>query len=328
MVETQGTIRRISNFLFRLVNRDFMIFLFFFIDAGIFWLLMTLNETFEQEVHVPVVYKGVPRNVVLTSGDTDSIRVTIRDKGISLITYLYGKSMSPIEIDFNRYSRTNGTGVISAADLLPLVDKSLPSSASAIAMKPEQITFYYNHGEKKRVPVEYQGRVEPEQIHFIYDISYSPDSITIYAPQEKLAIIDKVYTTPINYTGFRDSLTVNRPLQKMEGVKMEPSSVDVTFHTDVLTEASIEGVQVVGINVPEGKVLRTFPAKVKVSFVTGMKNYQKLSPDNFLVIADYQEVANTPHTKCNLHLRGMPDGLQRVELETDRVDYIIEEHTP
>jgi len=327
-VETEGTIRKVSNFLFRLVNREFLIFLFFFIVAGIFWLLMTLNESFEQEIQVPVVFKGVPRNVVITSGESDSIHVLIRDKGISLVTYLYGKSMSPIEIDFNRYSRTDGTGTVGAAELLPLVAKSLPSSATAVSMKPEQITFFYNHGEKKLVPVEYQGRVEPEQIHFIYDVSYSPDSVTIYAPQEKLDVIDKVYTMPINHTGFRDSLSVSTSLQKMEGVKMEPTSVSVTFHTDVLTEASIEGVQVVGINVPEGKVLRTFPAKVKVSFVTGMKNYQTLSPDNFLVIADYQEVANTPHTKCRLHLRAMPDGLQRVELETDRVDYIIEEHTP
>ena len=187
-----GFLHTIRRFLFGWANREFLIFLFFLAVAGIFWLLTTLNESFEQEVKIPLHFMNVPKNVVLTAGDNDTLRVTVRDKGISLITYLYNKDRQPVDIDFNRYSRNDGTGVVPASDLLRLVSSKLPASAKAISVKPETQTFYYNNGEKKIVPVEYQGKVEPDMLYFIPEIVYSPDSVTIYASESKLDSIHEV----------------------------------------------------------------------------------------------------------------------------------------
>ena len=310
------------------MNRDFLTFLFFFFIAGVFWLLMTLNETYEQEVPVPVRYTNVPRDVVLTSNENDTVKVTVRDKGISLVTYFYGRDKMPIFIDFNRYKRNDEKGIVEASDLLPLIDKALPASATALGVKPERLTFYYNHGEQKHVPVVWEGKVESDPIYYISRVVYSPEEVVVYAPREKLDSISAVHTMPIKVTGFRDSLTVNCKLQPIEGVKMVPSSVQVTFCTDILTEAGIDGVKVVGINIPAGKVMRTFPAKVRVSFVSGMKNYQSLSAEDFLVVADYNEVASSPSTKCNLYLRGNPIGVSRVTIEPSQVEYLLEDLTP
>jgi hypothetical protein len=96
----------------------------------------------------------------------------------------------------------------------------------------------------------------------------------------------------------------------------------------MLTEASIDDVPVVGINMPPGKVLRTFPAKVAVNFTTGMKNYQHISAKDFLIVADYNELSTAMGTQCNIYLRRQPDGIQRVRMATQRVDYLIEEHEP
>ena len=312
-------------FLFGWANREFLIFLFFLALAGIFWLLTTLNESYEQEMKVPVRFVNVPHHVVITSGEDDTLRVMVRDKGISLITYLYAKGRQPIDIDFNRYNQGNGSGAVPASDLLRMVGAKLPASAKAISVKPDTKLFYYNNGEKKIVPVEYKGTVEPDVLHFISDISYSTDSITIYASKERLDTIKKVHTLPLNYKGFVDSLVVTTALQRIEGVKMVPNTITVRFQTDMLTEVSIEGVPVVGINMPPGMVLRTFPAKLTVRFVTGMKNYRTISPADFLIVADYNELRDDASAKCNVYLRQHPDGIQRVKVETNQVDYLIEE---
>jgi len=288
--------------------------------------LMTLNETYVQEIKVPIRYVNVPRNVVLTSSATDTLRVTIRDKGISLITYLYKRDRKPIDIDFTRYSQKDGTGTVPAADVMKTLEKSLPTSATAVSAKPENAHFYYNYGEKKLVPVVYQGQVTPEQLYFISEVTYSTDSITIYAAPEKLDSITRVYTEPLNYKDFRDPITITTKLQKISGVKMVPEEVTIRFQTDVLAELSISDIPVVGINMPEGTVLRTFPAKVTVSFVAGMKNYQTMSPNDFLVVADYNEFAHDGSSTCTLYLRQQPEGLQRVKLENTEVEYLIEEH--
>lgn len=307
-------------------GKEILIFLTFLVLAGIFWLFTTLNETFEQEVRIPIRFTSVPKDVVITSGDDDTLRVMVRDKGISFITYLYSNNRQPIEVDFRRYARPNGTGSVPASDLMRLVARRLPASATPISVKPDAQLFYYNYGERKRVPVQYKGQVEPDQLYFISDVKYSTDSVTIYASAEKLDSITRIYTEPLHCTGFRDSLTVLARLQTIAGVKVVPSEVAIRFSTDVLTETSISDVPVVGINMPEGTVLRTFPAKLTVHFVTGIKNFQTLSPTDFLIVADYQEFSADSTTQCNVYLRSQPTSVQRARLDVSRVDYLIEEH--
>ena len=76
--------RVVRDFLFSKANREFLLFLFFLALSGVFWLFMTLNETYEREFSIPVTIVNVPKNVVLTSEETDTVRMTIRDKGTTL----------------------------------------------------------------------------------------------------------------------------------------------------------------------------------------------------------------------------------------------------
>ena len=322
---TRTFFQSISNFLFSRANREFLIFLFFFAIAGVFWLLTTLNETTEQEVKITVRYVNVPKNAVITSPEVDTLRVTVADKGINLLSFLYGGQRHQVSVDFQRYAHSAGSGSVGQSDLLRLVAKELPASSKVNSIKPEKFGFYYHYGERKQVPVRMRGQVVPEKLYFISDTIVEPDSVTIYASRQKLDSISVVYTEQLNFTDWHDTLIVKPYLQKLTGVKVIPEQVCFTFITDVLTEESIEGIPVVGINMPEGKVLRTFPAKVKVRFVTGMKRYQQLSPADFLVVADYNEFSKSQSPKCNIYLRRSPSNISRAKLEVQQVDYLIEE---
>lgn len=318
-------LRNISNFLFSRANRELLMFLFFFAIAGFFWLLTALNETYEQEIHVPVHYINVPRTAVLTSPETDTLRVTVKDKGMNLLTYLYGDALPELNVDFSSHVHKNNTGEVSASDLSKMVQQRLAASSKLVSIKPEKLTFYYNFGEKKRVPVKWRGNVVPEEMFFISDVEYEPDSVTIYASREKLDSISTIYTEILSYSKFRDTLTVDTRLQRIAGVKTVPDNVSLTFMTDVLTEESIDDIPVMGINMPEGKVLRLFPAKVSVKFVAGVKTYQTLSANDFLVVADYNEIRSNPSPKCNIYLKKTPPGISKATLNVTQLDYLIEE---
>lgn len=325
------SVRRITviirNFLFSRTNREFLLFLFFLTLSGIFWLLMTLNEIYEKEVSVPVHITGVPADIMLNSDETDTIRVTIRDRGILLMTYLYGESLAHIEANFKNYDQGNGTGIISAAELTKIVKQNLAASSKIISVKPDRLKIYYNTGTCKKVPIRWKGRVIPEHLYFLSSVSYSPDSVTVYASEERLDSIHMVYTEALNYVDFRDTLSVDCRLRRMEGVKIVPNQVHVTFFTDVLTEERIDGIPIKCVNLPKGKLLRTFPAKVAVRFVTGVNVYRTLSPDDFTVIADYNEIISGRSEKCNLYLQQVPTGVTRAALVDKQVDYLIEEDT-
>jgi len=314
-----------KNLLFSRGNKEFLIFLMFVLLSGAFWLFMTLNETYEREFSVPVTITNVPKNVVLTSDETDTVRMTIRDKGITLVTYMYGDGLKNIKVNFNSYARNNGMGIVSAAELQKLTYQQLASNSRITAVKPEKLEYYFNYGAKKRVPVRWSGRVIPDELYFISRVQYWPDSVDVYASTEKLDSISTMYTEPLNYVNFRDTLLVNVHLARSKGVKTVPDLVKVGFFTDVLTEETIEGVPIQGINMPPGKVLRTFPSRVNVHFVTGVSVYKILSYEDFTVVADYKEMKASPSEKCRIYLRKAPPGISRAHLSIDEVDYLIEE---
>ncbi len=317
-----GTIR---NFLFGSVNREFLVFLFFLAVSGVFWLLMTLNDPYEKEFKIPVQVTGVPKNMVLTSDDTDTIRVTLRDKGLLLLGYMYGDGLRKIGVSFRNYTSGHASCVVSGAELQRLVYQQLSASTKIVGVKPDRMEFFFNYGQHKRVPVKWRGHVTPEHSYFISGVEYRPDSVDVYASKNALDSINAVYTELLGYTNFRDTLTVDGRLQRIKGVKTVPDRVKVTFFTDILTEESIDDVPITGVNLPEGKVLRTFPSKVTVRFVAGMSRFRSLKPKDFTVIVDYNEIANRPSDKCSLHLKAVPGGVSRPSLSLKQVDYLIEE---
>ena len=314
----------ISDFVFSNANRDFLVFLFFLGLSGIFWLSLTLNDTYEREFSIPVSVVDIPKNAVLTSDEVDTVKMTIRDKGIILVAYQYGDYLKRLRIPFKNYTRNNGSGSVPAAELQKLVYQQLVSSSKITACKPDKLEFFYNYGTNKKVPVRWSGRVIPEELYFISRVDYLPDSVTVYASDEKLDSINMVYTETLNYANFRDTLTISCNLAKIKGVKIVPEKVKINFYTDVLTEENIEGVPIQGINLPDGKALRTFPAKVTVSFVTGVSVFRNLTPDDFTVVADYNEIKRHPSEKCRITLKNVPQGISRARLDVTLVDYLIE----
>ncbi len=306
------------------MSKEILIFIFFLILSSIFWLILTLNETYEREIKVTIKIKGIPKNIVLTSNETDTLRVVVRDKGWLLMRYLYEKNRN-INIVFKNYDHGNGYGIVPASDVKRMINQQLEMSTSISSVKPDRWEFFYNNGERKRVPVRWTGRVIPEQLYFISHVQYWPDSVDIYSSREKLDSINVVYTEMLNYVGFRDTLIVTCKTSHPKDVKVVPDQVRIGFYTDVLTEESIDGIPIKAINMPAGKVLRTFPPKVKVRFVTGVSQFRTLRPEDFTVIADYEEISQKPSDKCNIYLKVIPHGISRAVLDTKEVDYLIEE---
>lgn len=325
MKKLQGIFPIVRNFLFSSVNKEFLIFLFFLALSGVFWLMMTLNETYDKELKIPVHIVNVPQNVVLTSDSIDTVKVNLSDKGLVLLSYMYGDGLRPLRLNFKTYVRSTGSGSVTAAELQRMIYQQLSASTKIVSSKPDKLEYFFNYGLRKRVPVRWSGRVIPEHLYFISHVDYETDSVDIYASQDKLDSISVVYTEQLNYANFRDTLSVNCDLQKIRGVKFVPDNVKITFHTDVLTEASIGNIPIKGINMPEGKVLRTFPSKVTVKFVAGVSLFRTLSAKDFTVVVDYKDIMEHPSDKCTLYLKSVPQGISRAALEIKQVDYLIEE---
>ena len=98
----------------------------------------------------------------------------------------------------------------------------------------------------------------------------------------------------------------------------------MTIYPDILTEESVE-VPIEAVNMPEGKILRTFPSKIKVTFTVGGSRFRNIRPEQFVVVADYDDITNHPSDRCPIKLSQFPNEIRRPKLEMTQVDYLIEQ---
>lgn len=315
----------VRNFLFSWLNREFLIFLFFLVLSGCFWLLTTLNETCEREISVPVRMAGVPQNAVIIKEMEDTLRVTVRDKGFALAAYFYGDGIRPIVIPFGSYAnRGTGYGAVPAADVSKYVAQRFLGSTKVVQIKPDRLDFYFNFGQSRKVPVRMTGHVAPSKAYYLARTHFWPETVTLYASRKVLDSLQYVNTMPIEIVNFSDTVVKTVSLQPVKGVKMVPSQVRITLYPDILTEEDIE-VPVRAENMPDGKVLRTFPSKVKVRFVVGASMFRNINADQFAVVVDYNEIVSSTSSKCRVYLKSFPSGVRNARQMIDSVDYVIEE---
>lgn len=314
----------VRNFLFSSVNKEFLTFLFFLVLSSIFWLMMALNETYEQEVCVPVKLVGVPKNAVITSEMDDTVRVTVRDKGYALAAYIYGDKVQPISVNFATYAnRQTGYGSVTQQDLLKMVNQRFTQS-KVMQVKPDHLDFYFNFGVSKRLPVRMAGYVVPGKSFYLARTQFWPDMVTVYASKRVLDSLRFIKTVPINIVNFGDTVIQTVALEKIKGVKIVPNVVRIGLYPDIMTEESID-VPVTAVNMPDGKVLRTFPPRVKVNFIVGASMFRNISADQFMVVVDYNELMQNPSDKCKIYLKTSPHGVRNARLQMSQVDYLIEQ---
>lgn len=315
----------VRNFLFSSANREFLTFFFFLVLSTIFWLMTALNETYEREIGVPAYLVNIPKNVVVTSDMEDTVRVTVRDKGFALLAYTYGEGIRPINVNFqSAITRQSGYGVVSSQELMKMINQRFSGSSKIVQVKPDRLDFHYNYGLSRQVSVKMSGHVVPGKSFYLARTRFWPEKVTVYGSKQALDSLRFVKTVPINITNFNDTVLRTVALETIKGVKIVPNTVRIGLYPDILTEENIE-VPITAVNMPEGKVLRTFPQRVTVNFIVGSSMFRSISPEQFAVVVDYNEIIDHPSDKCSIHLRETPQGVRNARLKMTHVDYLIEE---
>lgn len=322
----QKYLLKIRSFLLSQKAREFLFFLFFMLVSASFWLLQSLNETFDINLKMPVRLTEVPSFIVITSDLPKTLDITVRDKGILLVRYLYGYEFTPLTVDYSKLENTDVSGrvVVPMEDIQKRIQAQLLSSTKLVSVHPDTLEFYFNRGIKKKVPVHLAGEIETSPEYYLETVRCEPDSVIVYAPLNILDTITSVRVMPLHIEGLEADTKIRKVLQTVRGAKLVPSQVEIGLGVDLYTEKSLE-VPIVGINFPASKKLRTFPSKVQVRFRVGMTRFKEIEADDFIIAVSYEELIENKQPRIKLHLKSMPDGVSNVRLQPEEVDYLIEQ---
>lgn len=318
---------KVKNFLLSKTSREFFLFLFFFLIAGGFWLLQTLDNTYEAELPMRIQMKNIPQNTIFDPEAPSEVHVRVKDKGIVLLNYLLGKSFFPLQIDFATRQGRNGRIRISASDLEKQISGQLSASSKILSISPDTLNYVYAFGDSARVPVRFRGKVGTTLQHHVTDTLFSPDSVTVYAPAKQLRRITAALTGSLELTDLSDTTTRQIALAPVRGVKFAPNSVSVTFPVEMYTEKTVE-VPLRGVNFPPDKAFRAFPSKVNVTFQVGAKHFREARPEDFIIHVSYEELLRASSGKYKVVLKASPEYAHQIRLTPEEVDFLIEQISP
>ncbi len=316
----------IRSFLLGKKNKEFLIFLLFFLISTVFWLLQSLNETYEVELDIPLKLTEVPSDVVITAGLPSHLTATVRDKGTVLTRYLYGVDQTPVLVDYRDYDKgmASGSVTVDLSDIQDKIQSQLFSSTRMLSFRPDTLEYFFNRGARKKIPVRMAGILETSPEYYLRKISFYPDSVEVLAPYSILDTISEIRVVPFHLTDLEENREIRRSLQHMRGAKFIPAQVSMTVEVDMYTEKTVE-VPVLGVNFPPTKGLRTFPSTVDVTFRVGMSRFKELSGDDFVLAVNYEELMKENPTKIKLRITSLPEGVSNVRIEPTEVDYLIEQ---
>ncbi len=316
---------RIRNVFFGRKSHEFFVFLFFFVVSAGFWLLQTLDETFETEISIPLALKNVPEKVQITTGLPSQIHITIRDRGTTLFRFFRYTVQNAIEVDFEKYDAGHVTARVQVpvSDVQRMIQSQLGVSSHIISVRPDTLEYYYNRGVAKKLPVKICGSVGASPQNYIQSMNLSEDSVLVYAPNSVLDTMQYAYTQAVSLLGLKENITQSISFQRMKGVKYVPERVEMTAFVGYYAEKTVE-VPIIGLNFPGDKELRTFPSKAKVTFRVESGQYQRITADNFVLAVTYEELLQNPSDKYRLHLKSLPDGVTNARISPLEVDYLIE----
>ena len=321
---TSRNFKSIWNCLSLIWNKQFLVFLFFLCLSASFWLFEVLNETTEQEIEVPIEIRGIPEDVVITSDLPEFTRATLRDKGVTLMGYHFGGIVRPIVLDWKSISNSKGHVRILPNELRRQLSAQLSQGTQIVSMRPDTLEFYYNYGLRKRVPVALKGNLQAAQGYEITHTRFLPDSVTVYASNEILDNIKAAYVKPEYLKNIADSTTLQLDIQRVRGVKFEPSRVKLQIFSDRLVEKRVKlSVQSQGF--PAGKQLLPIPQEVEVAFYVPMSMYRSIDASAFTVSVHYKDLPTDGSTSCPVRVDKAPDGVIRVRTIPAAIEYVIED---
>jgi hypothetical protein len=304
--------------------KETFIFLFFLFLSFIFWMMHTMQEEYETQIVIPVVYKGLSAETALTDSPPRLITAHVRDRGSVLTQYSLRKK--PLSVDLSRLTAGQSVITVGDASLESLIMKYLESTTALLSYSPRSISISCDIRVKKLLPVTFGGEIRTLPGYVVSgSISFSPAEITVYAGESSLDTLTSVATEYIEISNAGKPIIRRLRLNPPPGAVAEPDAVTASIPIEASAEKTIE-IQVSEASVPLGYKMRMFPSMVSIACRVPLSLFRELSAEHFTVDASLANfTALTAPRRLPLKITRKPAWVEQAILSHDSIEFILEE---
>ena len=301
------------------VERDRVLFLYCAGIALFFWIFLKLSGSYESNIEVKLNY-SIPEGKCLVYNPPTKVNVTLAAKGWDLLFLNVFKSSS-IAINVNNRS----SNIVNAVELQSRISDVIGSdkSVKSVYFEQEYIDLELDDLSRKYIPVDEALTIQTQKGYDLVNdsIILSPDSIWISGPKLVIDNLDYWSIEQKSFTGLDQNIKESIPLLQSEEYNLSFSARNITVEIPV--EQVIEKqlyVPVQALNSADS--LMFYPKRVLLTCIVPFDQFDQLTADDFLVVADIDTVA-TDKPIALIRLSGQSLYARSVRFTPPYVEYKI-----
>lgn len=299
-----------------------VVFLIFVAISTLFWLILALNDSVQDNFNVRVQITNVPDSVTFISDIPERVHVNVRDKGTNLWRSGFMRHPS-MQIDFKEYA-SGGLLRFSREDIMAALKATFGTTAQITSVSVDSLRFVYTDNKGKRVPVVVNSRIFPASGSTLEGkVKAVPSSVYVYGEKEVTDTIHRVVTGLLDIRDVKETTTKEVALRKIKGVRIIPSVVKVTVPIEPLVRKQTM-VTITPVNVPADESLLLFPSKVPVEYYVAMSRLGDDDDASIEIQVDYNDITRTNKgDKLPVMVVRYPERFCNLSLKSDGVEYTI-----
>ena len=324
----ESAILKSGSFFQRQQWKEIFIFTLFLLLSFGFWFLQTLQQDYERRIELPLRYKNVPAEWVLSEDNPKTISVLIKEKGTILLYYLWNGRFNAIDISISGLSKVSDTTLQVPGRMLETeLSKQLIASTSVISFEPREIELHFDLLGSRTIPVSVQVSVATKQgFQLSGNITVSHPEVRLFGSSKILDTLKEVKTKPVALDNVSKTKELTAQLDLPAGIKSEIESVKLTIPVEEFTEKKVR-LPVQCPDIPSNYTLRMFPSSVEVICHIPLSQFRELTAEKLDVIIPYREFSENQATgKIAVRVTRKPSWVTNLLVVPGELEFIIEQH--
>lgn len=300
-------------------------FLIFVLLALFFWFLTKLSKNYESTVDVAVNFTDIPVNKVVKSELPRTIEIHVSASGFKLF---YANLIAPkISISCANLEASYGdTFTLNLAAQKAAIQKQLSNGLSIAYFTKPKLLLEFDVLDTKKVAVKPVVNIVFKGNYDAYgDVVLQPDSMLVSGPKSVLDTLRFLNTSPLTLVDVESNISQDlsiHPDYEKNGVVFDSKTITYSARVDKFTEGSI-ALPFVIKNEPNNNRITTFPNVVKLTYKVGLRDYNKVSSNLFVIECDFKEAQENNLGFMIPKVVSFPSFIKDLHLNTQKIDFFI-----
>jgi hypothetical protein len=268
------------------ISRSFIVFL---ITAVVIWFLITLSKVYTISISFPVKYSELSQDKILQNEPLKEIDILVKSTGFNILsTRFLNQGIELNAGNLNKKSTFNYYLLIK--NQKNKIQRQLRSGMEIQEISLDTIYLELGSLISKKVPLIPNLAID---YHVGYDLLdtevIKPDSIVISGPEAYVDQIDEIHLELLKLddvkSDFSQKVKILRP-ENSNNLKVASEFATISGRVEKFTEGVFE-IPYKVLNLPEGVDVTSLHKTVKVYFVVGLSDFNKIDKNFFQVVCDY-----------------------------------------